>query len=78
MVHAALDIPDNLTGIALIPDAVEVFRRVSQLNDQVTAEVFRRRFAALLAPQPQQRGFVVAHDNAGVGAADKRVAPTAA
>ena len=53
---------------------VEVFGHASELDDQVARQVLGLGFAALLPPQPEQGCFVVAHDDPGVGAADKGTA----
>ena len=63
-----------MTGVALVPAPVEVLGHGAELDNQVAGEVFRLDFAALLAPQPDQGGLVVAHDDPGVRAADKGAA----
>ena len=61
----------DLAGIALVPVPVEVLGHGAELDDQVAREVLGLELAALLPPQPEQGGFVTAHDDPGVGAADK-------
>jgi len=39
--------------------------------NQVCREIFGVNFASLFAPEPDERGFVLAHDYSGIGAADK-------
>src|SRR5947209_6756920 len=59
-----------------IPFSVEVFGDPAELYDQIAGEVLGLDFASLFPPQPQQGGFVVAHDDAGLRAAEKRAPPT--
>src|ERR1700691_2714658 len=70
MADVLLDIDNELTGIGLVPAAVKVFGDDPELDDEIAREVFRLYFAALLAPQPQQRILVVAHDDPGIRTAD--------
>ena len=42
-----------------------------ELDDEVAGQVLRLGLAPFLAPQAHQGGFIVAHDDAGVGAADE-------
>jgi hypothetical protein len=60
-------------GIALVPCPVEVFGRHAELDDEVCREVLRPDLAPLFVPQPDQGLLVLAHDDAGVGAADEGV-----
>ena len=62
---------DRLAGIALIPAPIEVLGHDPELDDQVVGEVLRLDLAALLAPEPEQGGLVVAHDDPGVRAANE-------
>jgi hypothetical protein len=41
------------------------------LDDQVAGKVLRLDFAPLFLPEAEEGGFVAAHDDASVGAADK-------
>ena len=69
-----LDVGDRLAGVALIPMPIEVFGDASELDDEVARQVLGLGLAAFLPPQPEQGCFVVAHDDPGVGAADKGTA----
>jgi hypothetical protein len=42
-----------------------------ELDDEVAGEVLRLGLAAFLAPEAQECGFIVAHDDPGVRAADE-------
>jgi transposase len=64
-------------GIALVPEPVEIFSGLAELDDEVAGEVLGLDFAALLAPEAEQGGLVVAHDDPGVGAADEVAAAKA-
>jgi hypothetical protein len=61
-----LDIPDRVTGVALIPTPVEVFRHGAELDDEVFGKVFRLDLPALLPPKPHQRRFVIPHNDSRV------------
>ena len=62
---------DGLPGVALVPLAIEVLGRQAELDDEVAGEVLRPDLAALFLPQADQGLLVLAHDDAGVGAADE-------
>jgi hypothetical protein len=66
-----LNIGKNLTGIGLIPASVQVLSRNAKLDDQIARQVLGRDLAALLPPQAEKGGFIVAHDDAGIRAADE-------
>src|SRR5262245_12915836 len=66
MLDLALDVGDAPPGIALIPAAVELFRRSPELYDQVAGQVLRFRLSPLLAPELDQGRFVATHDDPGV------------
>ena len=57
--------------LASIPAPVQVLGRQAELDDEVAREVLRLDLAALLAPEPEEGGLVVAHDDPGIGAADE-------
>ena len=69
--HLPLHVRDHLAGIALVPVPIEVLGHGPELDDQVAREVLRLDLAALLAPEPEQGGLVIAHDDPGVRAADE-------
>ena len=71
MLDLPLDACNNLASIALEPAPVEVFGDRPELDEEVVGEIFRLDLAALLAPQAEEGGLVVAQDDAGVRAADK-------
>jgi hypothetical protein len=56
-------------------DAVESFCREAKLNDEVAGEVLWLDLAAFLPPEAEEGGFVGAHDDAGVRAADETAPP---
>ena len=74
MPDPALDVFDCLAGIALVPVPIEGLGHEAELDDQVARQVLRLGLAAFLAPEAEEGGFVAAHDDAGVGAADKGAA----
>jgi hypothetical protein len=61
-----LDARDDLAGIGLIPAPVQVLGRKPKLDDQVAGQVLRLDFPSLFPPEPDQRAFVITHDDAGV------------
>jgi hypothetical protein len=46
----------------------------AKLDDEITGEVLRFDFTAFLLPEPDQGGFIAAHDDPGVRAADEGAA----
>ena len=60
MMNPPLDVGQHLSGIGLVPAPIEVFRRQTELDNEIRRQVFRLDFAALLAPQPPQGGLVTA------------------
>ena len=57
--------------LAWIPPAVEVFGHHPELNDEIHREILRLNFPALLLPEAKECSFIAAHDDSGVGAANK-------
>jgi hypothetical protein len=41
------------------------------LDDKIAGEVFWLDLAALFVPEPDERLFIITHDDAGVGSTDK-------
>ena len=74
MAGPLLDICDDPPGIGLVPAPVKLLGGEAELHDQIAGQVLRLDLAALFPPQPQQGGLVIAHDDPGVGAADKAAA----
>jgi hypothetical protein len=64
----ALDVGDRLAGVAFVPGPVEV---LGELDDEVAREVLGPDLATLFLPETGQGFFLLAHDDAGVGAADE-------
>jgi hypothetical protein len=58
-------------AIAFVPLAIEVLGHQAELDDEVGREVLRPDLAPLFLPQAEQGLFVLAHDDAGVRAADE-------
>ena len=71
MLHMALDIAEDLAGVAFEPVPVEGLGDHPELDDEVAGEVLGLDLAALFPPQAEQRALVVTHDEPGVGAADE-------
>jgi hypothetical protein len=69
MADPALDIPDDLSGCALVPLPIEELSPEPELHEQIAGKVFRFRLASLLSPEALQGGLVVSHNNPGIRAA---------
>ena len=71
MAHSLLDVGDDLPGTGFIPAAIKLFSRDPKLHDEIAGQIFRLDFPPLLAPQPDQRFLITAHDDPGIRAANK-------
>src|SRR6516164_4784302 len=74
MPNAALNIFDPVPCIAFEPMPIELLGCDPKLDDEVAGEVLWLDLAPLLAPETAERCLIVAEDDPGVGAADKRAA----
>jgi hypothetical protein len=68
---AVLDVGDPSSSVALVPGAVELLGGGPKLHDEVPGQVLRLGLTTFLPPEPHQSGFIGAHDDPGVGAADE-------
>jgi hypothetical protein len=71
MPEPVLNAFNGLPGVALVPIPVEGFGHETELDDEVAGEVLRLELAPLFLPEAEEGGFVAAHDDPGVGAADE-------
>jgi hypothetical protein len=71
MMDFTLDVDDQLARIGLIPAPIQVFCRKTELDNEIARQVLRFDLTALFAPKPDQGGFVVAHDDPGIRAANE-------
>jgi hypothetical protein len=67
----SLDVRDAPAGIALVPGTVEVLCHRAELHDEIAGQVLRSGFATFFTPEADESGFVVAHDDSGVRAAEE-------
>jgi hypothetical protein len=74
MPYPFLNIGNGHTRRALVPASVEVFGDGAELNDQILRQILRRDRAAFFLPQPRKVVLIMAHDDAGIRAADKGAA----
>ena len=74
MLDPGLHVLDGIPGVAFVPLAIEVLGHQAELDDEVGREVLGPDLAALLLPEADQGLLVLAHDDAGVGAADEEAA----
>ena len=61
MLDPALDIHDDLVGIAFEPAPIELFGRRPELDDEVVRQVLGFDLAALLVPEPDECPLVIPH-----------------
>ena len=71
MLDAALDVRDPPAGIALVPGAVELLGAVPSCTMRLPDRSSGSASPRFLAPEADQGGFIAAHDDPGVGAADE-------
>src|SRR5262249_14713775 len=71
MLDLALDVGDVPAGVALVPSPVELLGGGPKLYDEIARQILRRGFATFLPPEANQGGFISAHDDPGVRAADE-------
>ena len=74
MADLPLNVRNHLAGVGLIPAPIKVLGHHPELDDEIAGQVLRLDLAALFPPEPKQRLLVIAHDDPGVRAADKRAA----
>jgi hypothetical protein len=66
MLHMALDIAEDLAGVAFEPVSVEGFGDQPELDDEVARQVLGLNLAPFFPPQSEQGCFVVAHEDPGI------------
>ena len=74
MADVLLALRDCLGCAALVPVPVQVLCGPAELDHQVFREILRLNLAPLFPPQPNEIGFILAHNDAGVRAANERAA----
>ena len=74
MADVLLALRDRLGCAALVPMPIQVFRGPAELDHQVFGEILWFKFPALFPPQSDKIGFILAHNDAGIRAADERAA----
>ena len=70
----ALHVTQHLTSTGLIPAPVQVLSCKPELNNEITRQVFRLDFAPLLPPEADNRLFILAHYDPGIGSTDEESA----
>ena len=71
MENAVLNTNDAMAGVALVPAPVQILCDHPKLDDELAGQVGTDSLAPLFFPELQQGFLVFAHDDAGIGAADK-------
>jgi hypothetical protein len=61
----------DLASIGRYQRRFRVLRRNTKLDYEVARQILRFDFTALFAPQPEERAFVIAHNDPGVRATDE-------
>jgi hypothetical protein len=72
--HLPLHLNHHLSGVVFVPTSVEGLGHGAELNQEIPRSVFWLDLATLLTPQAEQGGFIVAHDDPGIGAANEGAA----
>jgi hypothetical protein len=72
--HLPLHLGHDLPRVLLVPVPVQMLGHASQLDQEVTGEVFGIDLAPLFLPNADQRCLVVPHDDSGIRAANERAA----
>lgn len=66
-----LNVCDGAAGRMLIPSSVELFGNGAELYDQVARQILRGELTPFFAPEASEILLIIAHDDAGIRAADK-------
>jgi hypothetical protein len=74
MSDPVLDVDDHLPRIELVPAPVQILSGGPKLDNEVPREILRFDLTSLLPPQPRQGDLILAHNDPGVGAANKGAA----
>jgi len=72
--YPPLDVDDSMTRVFFVPTSVELLGDRAELDDKFGRQIWRLDLAAFFLPEPDEGGFVVAHDDSGVGATDEATA----
>src|SRR6516165_8183753 len=72
MPELSLHVVDRIARVAFVPGPVQLLRDAAELDDEVLAQVFWFGLTPLFTPEPDESRLVIAHDDAGVGAAYER------
>jgi hypothetical protein len=67
-----LDVRNHVPGIGRVPVPIEVVGHDPELDNEIARQVFEFDLAPRLPPQAEEGLFIIAHDDPGVRAADKR------
>src|SRR6516164_5940748 len=71
MADLSLDVSKRLPGIGLVQPSVQIFGGNAKLDNEIVRKVFWLCFTTFFAPQPEQGGLIVPHDDPSVRAADE-------
>jgi hypothetical protein len=66
VLNPALDVLDDLAGVALEPLPIEGLGYDPKLHDEVGGEVLGLDLASLFLPEPKQGCFIIAHNDPGI------------
>jgi hypothetical protein len=73
VLNPPLHILNGVPGVALIPAPVEFFGNGTQLDNEIIREVLGHDLAALLAPEPNEASFIIAHNYPGIRTANESI-----
>jgi hypothetical protein len=71
MHDATLDVFNASAGVSLVPEPIKLFGRDPELDDEIVGEVLWFNLAPLFPPEPEQGGFIAAHDYTCIRSTDE-------
>ncbi len=72
MENPPLHVRDEVARVLFVPVPVQLLGYAPKLDDEVAGQILGLDLSALFAPEAEQGGLVVSHDDTGVRAAGRR------
>ena len=72
LLDVALDVPDCLAGILLIPESIQGFGDQAELHQEVAREVLRLGLSTFFPPEAHQGRLIGPHNDPSIRTADER------
>jgi hypothetical protein len=66
MADVSPDVGEDLAGVGLIPAPVQLLSGDAKLDHEVGRKVPPLDFPTFLTPEPNQSGFIIAHNDPGM------------